>query len=125
MAALRNPETIAFSMPGGESCGSSTGRPVDFAHLSRQTMGDRDLEREVLQLFVQQALAVRDQIINANTAERQFLAHGLKGSARSIGAFPIAGCASMIEKEPLDRATLASLSRLVDELRDFIAAVNR
>lgn len=112
-------------MPGGESAGSGRARPVDLAHLARQTMGDRDLEREVLQLFIEQASTVRDQIVNANPRERRFLAHGLKGSARGIGAFPIADCAADIENDPLAKANLTRLSRLVDEVRDFIAAISR
>ena len=31
-------------------------RPVDLVHLSRYTLGERDLEREVLQLFCSQSL---------------------------------------------------------------------
>ena len=30
-------------------------RPIDLEHLSRMTLGDRSLEREVLQLFDRQA----------------------------------------------------------------------
>lgn len=112
-------------MPGGESAGPGRTRPVDLAHLSRQTMGDRELEREVLALFIEQASTVRDRIVNADARERKSLAHGLKGSARGIGAFPIADCASDIEKDPLGKANLTRLSRLVDEVRDFIAAINR
>ena len=123
--ALGNMQTVAFAMPGGESCGSATHRPIDLAHLSRQTMGDRELEREVLQLFVQQALTVRDQIDNANLKERLFLAHGLRGSAQGIGAFGIAECAGEIEKRPAEKRELQRLSRLIDEVRDFIAAISR
>ena len=78
---------VAFSMPGGERCGKARSRPIDLAHLSAQTMGDRLLEQEVLRLFVQQALSVRDRIGQANGAESQALAHSLIGSARGSGAF--------------------------------------
>ena len=57
----------------------------------------------MLQLFVQQALSVRDQIAAADLKERLLLAHGLKGSARGVGAFAIAECAAEIEKQPDDR----------------------
>ncbi len=125
LAALRNMQTVAFAMPGGESCGSAVNRPIDLVHLSRQTMGDRELEREVLQLFVQQAVTVRDQIVNANAKERLFLAHGLRGSAQGVGAFGIAECAGEIEKHPANQLELKRLSRLIDEVRDFIAAISR
>jgi HPt (histidine-containing phosphotransfer) domain-containing protein len=122
---LRNLQAAAQAMPGGESCGSAKGRPVDLQHLSRQTMGDRELEREVLHLFVQQATTVREKIVNADLKERLYLAHGLKGSARGVGAFAIAECAGDIENSPTDRMILRRLSRLIDEVRDFIAAISR
>ncbi|TIX02003.1 MAG: histidine kinase, partial [Mesorhizobium sp.] len=71
-----------------------------------QTMGDRVLEQEVLALFVQQALAVRDKILDADVKERLLLAHGLKGSARGVGAFAIADCAAAVEGQPEDIKTL-------------------
>ncbi|TIV44525.1 MAG: histidine kinase, partial [Mesorhizobium sp.] len=76
---MRGESGIAFSMPGGDPSGTARARPVDLGHLARQTMGDRDLEREVLALFVQQSLNVRDQITDADTRQRILLAHGLKG----------------------------------------------
>jgi HPt (histidine-containing phosphotransfer) domain-containing protein len=115
----------AFSMPGGERCGPSRSRPVDLIHLARQTMGDRALEQEVLSLFAQQAILVRDAITDAAPAERLQLAHSLKGAASGVGAFAIAECATEIEKKPDDRNMLKRLTKLIDETRDFIAAINR
>ena len=123
--ALPDTDAVAFSMPGGESCGHRHSRPVDLVHLARQTMGDRALEQEVLALFVQQATLVRDQIAAASTAERLRLAHGLIGSARGVGAFAIADCAVEIEKSPDDRRVLKRLASLIDEMRDFIASIGR
>ena len=123
----RSAAAVAFAMPGGEGSAAprSRARPVDLAHLSRQTLGDRALEQEVLQLFVQQALAARDQIAGASTRERLQLAHGLKGSARSVGAFALADCVAEIEKQPDDIKLIKKLSTLIDEVRDFIAAICR
>jgi HPt (histidine-containing phosphotransfer) domain-containing protein len=118
-------DAVAFSMPGGESCGQAGSRPVDLVHLARQTLGDRALEQEVLALFIQQATTVRDQIVAASTAERLRLAHSLIGSARGVGAFAIADCAVEIERNPDDRKVLARLAALIDEMRDFIAAIGR
>ncbi|NGO52614.1 Hpt domain-containing protein [Allomesorhizobium camelthorni] len=123
--ALPDADAMAFSMPGGESCGQARSRPVDLVHLARQTMGDRALEQQVLALFVQQATLVRDQIVAASTGERLRLAHGLIGSARGVGAFAIADCAVEIERNPDDRQVLKRLARLIDEMRDFIAAIGR
>lgn len=96
-----------------------------MAHLARQTMGDRALEQEVLALFVQQALSVRDRIVDADINERLLLAHGLKGSARGIGAFAIADCATAIERQPENVSALKRLGTLIEEVRDFIAAISR
>jgi HPt (histidine-containing phosphotransfer) domain-containing protein len=122
---VRKQADVAFSMPGGEACGQSPGRPVDLVHLARQTMGDRDLEREVLGLFVQQALSVRDEIAAADAKRRLFLAHGLKGAARGIGAFAVADCAAEIERDPQDGRALKRLGGLIDSVRDFVAAISR
>ena len=122
---MRGESGIAFSMPGGDVSGTARSRPVDLAHLARQTMGDRGLEQEVLALFVQQALVVRDQILGADVKQRLLLAHGLKGSARGVGAFAIADCATAIEQQPEDTRILKRLSTLIEEVRDFIASISR
>jgi HPt (histidine-containing phosphotransfer) domain-containing protein len=120
-----NSGVVAFSMPGGETCAKARTRPVDLVHLAKQTMGDRALEQEVLALFVQQTRLVRDKIASASVPERLRLAHGLKGSARGVGAFSIADCAAEIENSPGDRQLMLRLARLIDEVRDFIAAISR
>ena len=120
----RNAAAIAFAMPGGEGQ-AARARPVDLAHLARQTLGDRALEQEVLQLFVHQALSAKDQIADASPQERLRLAHNLKGSARGVGAFAIADCVAGIESAPDDKHLIGRLSSLIDEVRDFIAAINR
>jgi HPt (histidine-containing phosphotransfer) domain-containing protein len=116
---------IAFAMPGGEGAAAPRARPVDLAHLARQTLGDRALEQEVLKLFLHQAVTVRDQIADADARERLRLAHNLKGSARGVGAFAIADCVAEIETRPDDQRLLARLSTLIDEVSDFIAAISR
>lgn len=125
MALKTEEAAIAFSRPGGESRVPSRARPVDLVHLARQTLGDRALEQEVLGMFVQQLAVTRERLAAANEGERQTLAHTLKGSARSIGAFAIADCAEAIEKQPSGKTHLSRLSKLIDEVRDFIAAINR
>ena len=126
MAILRDGyEKVAFSMPGGEASDTRRSRPIDLAHLSKQTMGDRDLERDVLGLFAEQAQSVRKQIGKAEIKDRLFLAHALKGSARGVGAFAIAECACAIENSPTDRLVVKRLVRLIDEACDFIASISR
>lgn len=100
-------------------------RPINLTHLARQTMGDRALEQEVLKLFVKQALAARDAILAANGADRGRLAHGLKGSARSIGAFALAECLQAVEDEPASVRDVKRVSPLVEDVCDFVAAISR
>ena len=123
--ALPSVEAVAFSRPGGESCGPSRHRPVDLAHLSRQTMGDRSLEQEVLSMFLHQAKNVREKICAAPEAERLSLAHGLKGAARGIGAFRVADIAGDVESDPSSEKHLRKLAFALDEVRDFVAAISR
>ncbi len=116
---------FAYDRPGGEASPEMPARPIDMAHLARQTMGDRALEHEVLQLFAQQAVTVRKQISTASPAERILLAHGLKGSARGVGAFAIADCVAALETSPEDAGVFDRLSLLIDQACDFISAIHR
>lgn len=118
-------EAVAFDRPGGEPDEAVHARPIDLSHLSRQTLGDREVEQEVLALFVQQALSVRDRLDQAGPNERLSLVHGLKGSARGVGAFAIADCMAELEKQPEDGQALKRLPALIDEVRDFIASISR
>jgi HPt (histidine-containing phosphotransfer) domain-containing protein len=117
--------SVAFSMPGGERCPVSHGRPIDLNHLRRQTMGDRSLEQEVLKLFRQQALKVHDRMEEASADEAKQLAHGLLGAARGVGAKCVADAAAEVERTPDDRALRGRLCATIDEVRGFIAAVTR
>lgn len=74
-------------------------RPVDLVHLSKQTMGDRDLEREVLFLFASQASTYLAQAGDAASREEVIrVAHTIKGAARSIGAGKLADIAQTCEQ---------------------------
>jgi len=100
-------------------------RPINLGHLAAQTMGDRLLEEEVLRLFVKQAMTGRDAILAANGTERRRLAHGLKGSARSIGAFVLADCLQAIEDEPSSSKDVKRVSALIEDVCNFVAAISR
>jgi HPt (histidine-containing phosphotransfer) domain-containing protein len=125
VAARDDHATMAFSRPGGEIARRATPRPLDLDHLSRQTMGDRALEQEVLAMFARQIGTIRETIATADDRERARLAHALKGSARGVGAFALGDCAMLIEEDPGNRALVARMTGLIDELRDFIAAISR
>lgn len=86
-------------------------------------MGDRSLEQEVLQLFVRQARTVAQQIRHADADERRRLAHTLKGSARSVGAFALAEC--LVEVEDGSQQALKDLQHFIERVCDFVAAIGR
>jgi HPt (histidine-containing phosphotransfer) domain-containing protein len=97
--------------PVGEGSSPST---IDEAHLERMTLGDRRLEREVLQIFVRQSAIMIGRVANAGPAAAA-AAHTLIGSARGIGAWRVARAA-----ERLERAIGASAGAK-DELDEAIA----
>ena len=72
-------------------------RPIDLVHLARTTMGDRSLEREVLQLFDRQSTLLIARMRAAAPGGIAYLAHTMKGSARGIGAWRVARAAEALE----------------------------
>ncbi len=70
--------------------------PIDLDHLARRTLGDSDLEREVLAMFANQSTRLVAAIADL-PADASALAHKLKGSARGIGAFAVAEAAAELE----------------------------
>lgn len=123
--ALENSARMAFSRPGGENSPQARPRPLNMEHLACQTMGDRALEEEVLALFSHHINAIGHSFLRADTEVRLRLAHTLKGTARSVGAFMLADCAERLEKDPHDKALLLRLTELICEINDFIAAISR
>ncbi|MCW5698159.1 MAG: Hpt domain-containing protein [Bauldia sp.] len=102
----------------------SAGSAVDEEHLRRQTMGDRDVERQALILFRDNASAALVAIANAGRmAERCEAAHKLVGAARAIGAWRLAAAAAEIEASgALTADGVAVLAATMTEVTDFIAA---
>jgi HPt (histidine-containing phosphotransfer) domain-containing protein len=71
---------------------------IDENHLGRMTLGDRRLEREVLELFLRQSTIMLDRILGAERPLAAAAAHTLKGSARGIGAWRVARAAELLEQ---------------------------
>lgn len=103
-------------------------RPIDLVHLARMTMGDRSLEREVLQLFDRQSSLLIARMRTAAPASIATLAHTLNGSARGIGAWRVARAAEALELADPGSEAGAALDRLSaasDEARLLIADLLR
>jgi len=89
---------------------------MDLDHLERMTLGDRQLEREVLKIFVRQAAIMLPRIATAAPAVAAAAAHTLLGSARGIGAWRVAQAAEWLEhavaSQPKDDALMTAINEL-------------
>jgi HPt (histidine-containing phosphotransfer) domain-containing protein len=100
---------------------------IDFEHLARMTLGERDLEAEVLTLFEQQADILLERMRDAPPKAVAAFAHTLKGSARGIGAWRVAAAADAVEMNAVrsytggGRRAAARLVAAVDEVKAVIA----
>jgi HPt (histidine-containing phosphotransfer) domain-containing protein len=119
------------ALPGDRlSPSASIERPIDLVHLARMTLGERSLEREVLQLFDRQAMILMERMQAAPVEAVPTLAHTLKGSARAIGAAHVARAAEAVEAtDAADQAdfkrALGLLRAATEEARGFIAELLR
>jgi HPt (histidine-containing phosphotransfer) domain-containing protein len=99
---------------------------IDDDHLRQMTLGDRDLEREVLEIFVRQAALMLRRISGAKPALAAAAAHTLKGSARGIGAWRVAQAADRLEQAAGDEsleAFKAAVAELETASREARAAI--
>jgi HPt (histidine-containing phosphotransfer) domain-containing protein len=115
--AFESPETV---MDGGPSAS----RPIDLVHLARQTMGDKDLEVEILSLFARQARSALFEMTQG-AIPASTVAHRIKGAANAVGAFRVAAVAAEIEAGQGDAADLARFGAVVIEAENFIAKLCR
>jgi HPt (histidine-containing phosphotransfer) domain-containing protein len=104
-------------------------RAIDLVHLARTTLGDRTLEREVLQLFDRQSSLLIARMRTAAPAAMAAIAHTLKGSARGIGAWRVARAAELVELAGASGQQTADavegLAAASDEARTVIADLLR
>lgn len=115
--------------PGDGAAESNSERPVDLVHLSRQTLGDKRLETELLRLFMRQAEQIL-ATLEGRPIERLArqsagdLLHTLLGSARAVGATSVAAIAQRLEAEQrrMNRDALADKDRAL--LHDAVAQTN-
>lgn len=99
---------------------------VDMAHLSRQTMGDRDLEQEVLGIFRRQLRLMMTRLETITDPRGRFeIAHGIKGSAQGVGAWRVAKAAEMLENSAQSGEPMgAALSSLAEAVAEVLAEID-
>ncbi|MBM3526974.1 MAG: Hpt domain-containing protein [Alphaproteobacteria bacterium] len=103
---------------------------IDLHHLSRMTLGERSLEREVLALFDRQVEILMPRIRDGRPAVVAAAAHTLKGSARGIGAWRVARTAEAVEQAqdsdtPELAAAVEALGAAVADAKTAIASLLR
>ena len=97
--------------------------PLDLEHLSRMTCGEQGLERDVLAMFAAQAGEAAGRLGRQPDAA---LAHTLKGSARSVGAFRLADAIEAYEDDLRSGADMATVLEAVQaEAERVCAAIDR
>lgn len=103
---------------------------IDFDHLSRYTMGNAELEQEILQLFCNQC---QEYVATLKTSLEdpenwKQATHALKGSARGVGAWRISAetqVAELMVGDALytDRvASVHAINFAVEEVSAFVKA---
>lgn len=101
--------------------------PIDLEHLSRYTAARPETTRDLLILFRDQAETWLSRMSPAgDAAEWKMAAHTLKGSARAIGAWPLAElCERMEELAGANDASFATRQELLQQLRTEVERVRR
>ncbi|MFS8911255.1 response regulator [Synechococcus sp. H60.3] len=110
--------------------------PIDAAYLERVTGGDRQFQRELLQVFVQdgqdQLPRLRQALAAGNAEDLRKIAHRLKGASANVGANAFCQVARELEHlgvqlaqpgSPADDPKWASASQGLEELERILADI--
>ena len=93
---------------------------INVEQLDQQTLGDKELRSEIIDLFIIQARESFRIISSSQDMEAvRIAAHTLKGTARSIGAFGLATLASQVEQDQQTAPTMmeVELGLVVEKLK--------
>ncbi len=103
---------------------SQSKKPVDLVHLSKQTFGSKDLEIEVLGLFLSHSVQCLNRLkVAANDKEWADAAHSIKGSANTIGAWMIGELAETYERKAC-KGELADKVSACQEIETLVNETN-
>jgi HPt (histidine-containing phosphotransfer) domain-containing protein len=90
---------------------------IDEVHLGRMTLGDRRLEREILEIFVRQTAIMLGRMAGAEPALMAATAHTVVGSARGIGAWRVAQAAERLERAAAVASDPEARDEAVEDLK--------
>lgn len=109
-AVSANPRALVLDAVSGGLPEDARGSAIDRNHLARMTLGDGDLESEILSLFRRQAAMLLGRMANERPRVVAAIAHTLTGSARGVGAWQVAAAAEAVERAGIgnDPAAVAS-----------------
>ncbi|PIK91652.1 histidine kinase [Synechococcus sp. 65AY6Li] len=112
--------------------------PIDAAYLDRVTGGDRQFQRELLQVFVQdcqnQLPHLRQAVTKGDPEELRKVAHRLKGASANVGAHAFSQAARELEHlgvglaqpgSQADELAWASASQKLEELERILADIRQ
>ncbi len=120
------------AQPGPRNVCKQAASAIDVAFLDRYTLGDPALRFDILQSFADHTPTI---IARARTAHSSAAApapapdawqremHGLKGSARAIGAFTLGERAETAEQMPSPRCAVTTEQALAPILAAFEAVL--
>ena len=104
------------------SCQPSGDDPIDLAHLDNFTSGDKTLQTDVLKLFLDHVPAYLDQLDDTTSDQWKEQLHRLKGTARSVGAWPLAKLAEKAEQASFDEqlSLMGAMRKEFERLKAFL-----
>lgn len=109
---------MALKADVAEACKSAgTEKPIDLVHLSRLTMGDKELELDVLRMFLAQIPNYLQMMKSAKNSDEIYVAaHTIKGAASNVGAFSLAQMARDAEQTQqfAKQDIMIELSNIID-----------
>ena len=97
--------------------------PIDMAHLTRHTLGDEEIAREVLDLFLIEMRSAQEVVRGGEETELRAVAHRIKGAARAVGAFGLADIAARIEDEPEEGGHVDDFNGRISDIERYILSL--
>ncbi len=108
-----------------------SGMPLDLVFLSRQTMGDVKIERDLLALFKVQCQTCRDLLtrsdVSARTKQEKMnseIALRMKNSANAVGAWEIVKTALALENAPLETNHINALAHEIEIVETYLVSIS-
>lgn len=113
--------SMALKVDVAEACKSAgTEKPIDLVHLSRLTMGDKDLELDVLKMFLTQIPNYLEMMKSAKNSDEIYVAaHTIKGAASNVGAFSLAQMAR--DAEQSQRFEMQNIVNEFSEITEYVS----